>query len=274
MTGLLALLEAGGSPWPAPLEHHQEIGSTSDRLKELARAGAPEWTVVTADAQTAGRGRQGKAWISPPGNLHLSVLLRPATSPNLLPLLAGVAVREALASFGIEGRLKWPNDVLLGERKLAGLLAESSSGPQGTEWVVLGIGVNVDPGGAKPGDVAPEAGPLAGRLPEQAITLREATGRALAPEAVAAEVLRQVALWYHRAAAGRAADVLAAWHEAAVPWWGQPVEVLSGGRVMQGVAVGIDREGALLLRVGDGRVVPVVAGEVSRLRLAATERTE
>jgi biotin-(acetyl-CoA carboxylase) ligase len=83
-----------------------------------------------------------------------------------------------------------------------------------------------------------------------------------------------VALWYHRAAAGRAADVLAAWREAAVPWWGHPVEVLSGGQVMQGIAVGVDEEGALLLRVGDGRVVPVVAGEVSRVRLAPAERTD
>lgn len=265
LVSLRSLLEADGRPWPAPLEHHAEITSTSDRLKELARAGAPEWSVVTADAQTAGRGRQGQTWASPRGNLHLSVLLRPAKAPGLVPLLAGVAVREALVSLGAEARLKWPNDVLVGDRKLAGLLAESSSGPQGVEWVVLGLGVNV----------AAETVPSPnGALPPGAITLRAAAGRAMALEAVAAEVLRQVALWYHRGAAGRAADVLAAWREAAVPWWGRPVEARSGEQVIRGIAEGIDEEGALLLRDDDGRVVRVVAGEVSLVRLARDERSD
>lgn len=257
LSGLRDLLEADGRPWPAPLEHHAEIASTSDRLKELARAGAPEWSVVTADTQSAGRGRQGSAWASPRGNLHLSVLLRPAKVPGLLPLLAGVALREALLAFGAKARLKWPNDLLLGDRKVAGLLAEGSSGARGVEWIVLGIGVNVDP----------ESMPSVGALPQDAISLRSAVGNALSIEALAAEVLRQVTLWYHRAAAGRAADVLAAWREAAVPWWGHLVQARSGEQVIRGIAKGIDEEGALLLLDEQGRVVRIVAGEVSRVRL-------
>jgi BirA family biotin operon repressor/biotin-[acetyl-CoA-carboxylase] ligase len=265
LLGLRDLLEAGGRPWPAPLEHHAEIGSTSERLKELARAGAPELSVVTADTQTAGRGRQGHAWASPRGNLHLSVLLRPAATPGLLPLLGGVAVREALVSFGAAARLKWPNDVLVDDRKLAGLLAEGASGPQGIEWVVLGIGVNVDP---------ETAGPGADALPESATTLRAAAGRAVVLETVAAEVLWQVALWYHRAAAGRMADVLAAWREAAVCWWGRPVLARAGEQVIRGIAKDIDEEGALLLTSADGGVVRVVAGEVTRVRLTEDGRSE
>ena len=120
------------------------IGSTSDRLKALARGGAPEWTVVLADVQTGGRGREGRTWVSPPGGLYLSVLLRPRFEKvGLLPLAAGVAVAEAAGELGVRTELKWPNDVLASGRKLAGILSEAASGPAGVEWVALGIGVNV-----------------------------------------------------------------------------------------------------------------------------------
>ena len=121
------------------------IGSTSDRLKELARGGAPEWTVVLADVQTGGRGREGRTWVSPPGGLYLSVLLRPRVEQ------VGAAAARGRCRGGRGGgraracatELKWPNDVLASGRKLAGILAEAASGPAGVEWVVLGIGVNV-----------------------------------------------------------------------------------------------------------------------------------
>src|SRR6266540_629595 len=108
-------LRARGLDWPAPIEHHVRLGSTSDRLKEKARKGAPEWAAVLADEQTGGRGRQGRAWASPPGGLYLSVLLRPRFAPaSLIPLAAGVAVVEALGEHGVTAELKWPNDVLAG----------------------------------------------------------------------------------------------------------------------------------------------------------------
>ena len=124
----LALEERGG-PRLAALEYYAEIGSTSDRLKELARAGAEAWTAVVAERQTGGRGREGRSWESPAGGCYLSVLLRPqAARTALLPLAAGVAVAEAVQGFGVASELKWPNDVLVGGRKLAGILAEASSG--------------------------------------------------------------------------------------------------------------------------------------------------
>src|SRR5687767_4287228 len=117
---LAAALEARGLRWPAPLEHLEVAASTNARLKEKARAGAPEWSVVIADRQTAGRGRAGHQWVSPPGNLFLSVLLRPAMRAMhvpVLPLAAGLATVEAVGECGVEAHVKWPNDVLVGERK-------------------------------------------------------------------------------------------------------------------------------------------------------------
>lgn len=126
---LVEALASRGGPRLPDVEWHQTIGSTSDRLKQLARAGAPEWTAVLADRQTSGRGREGRTWQSPAGGLYLSVLLRPRAEPvSLLPLAAGVAVAEAVAGFGVACQLKWPNDVLASGRKLAGILAEATSG--------------------------------------------------------------------------------------------------------------------------------------------------
>lgn len=252
---LRALLEAGGDAWPGPIEHHGVLGSTNDRLKDWARQGAPALAAVLADVQEAGRGRLGRSWTSPPGNLYLSVLLRPEPGQvGLVPLLGGVATSSALAALGAQVLLKWPNDVLVGERKLAGVLAEASSGARGVEWVVLGIGVNVDPQGA---------------LPEHATSLREATGRVISPLAVAAAVLAQIRLWYHALASGRTTDLLAAWRERSIPWWGRLVEARVGDQLIRGIATDIDDEGALLLALPDGRSVRVISGEVSRVRLAS-----
>jgi len=153
---LRALLAARGVEWPAEIEHTPLSPSTNDRLKQRARAGAVEWTVVLADAQSAGRGRQGRRWSSPPGNLYMSVLLRPAPPDarwSVIPLVAGLAVGEALAAEGLDVRLKWPNDVMAEGRKVGGILAEATSGADGLESVVLGIGVNV---AVRPPDLPPD----------------------------------------------------------------------------------------------------------------------
>src|SRR5437763_1054108 len=135
-----------GSRPGRPRLHHREIGSTNARARELATAGAPHGTAVTAALQTAGRGRQGRGWTTPAGRaLALSLVLRGADA--LLPLRAGLAVAD-LAGPG--ARVKWPNDVLLDGRKVAGILAEGR--PQ-DGWAVLGIGVNA---ALRPEDIPPE----------------------------------------------------------------------------------------------------------------------
>lgn len=137
-------------PEPARLLRYDTLGSTNDEAKRLAEAGAPAWTVVWAQAQTAGRGRRGRAFVSPRGNLYLSVILRPegpAASVAQLGFAAALAVGEGLAAVlppGRDIRYKWPNDVLVDGRKIAGILLESSATPAGgVAWLVAGLGLNI-----------------------------------------------------------------------------------------------------------------------------------
>lgn len=252
--GIRALLNDKGISWPAPIHHFDVLGSTSDHLKRLVQESVPEWTVVLGEQQTAGRGRQGRAWVSPLGNLYLSVLLRPQVAPEilgLLPLAAGIAVAEAISEMGGDARVKWPNDVLIRDRKVAGILAEGSSGPRGPESIVLGIGVNVAP---------------AQNLPEEmAATSLTAEGASVDRAALAASVLARLTVWYH--ALAQPPLVLERWRALSVPWWGRVVEITSGAVRLRGIARGMDDRGALLLELPDGATTAVFSGEARELRL-------
>ena len=257
--GLRARLEEGGLSWPAPIEHFESLTSTSDRLKELAREGAPEWTAIVADRQTAGRGRQGSLWVSPPGNLFLSVLLRPALDnekAGLVPLVAGAAVCEAVRSFGAPATVKWPNDILVGERKLAGVLSEANWVEGVLDAVFLGIGVNV---ALDPHELPPELRP-------RTTSVVAETSHPVDRDAIAAEVLARLRVWYH-ALRHRGAVIVEEWQALSSPWWGRRIEIRSGDATIEGVARGVDASGALLLQRDDGQVVRVLAGEARRLRL-------
>jgi BirA family transcriptional regulator, biotin operon repressor / biotin---[acetyl-CoA-carboxylase] ligase len=213
-----------------PRLHLRETTSTNDRCRALAVAGAPHGSLVTAGSQSAGRGRQGRVWSAPPGSsLLMSLLLR--SWDSLLPLRAGLAVADLA---GREAVVKWPNDVLLGGGKLAGVLVEARP----SEWAVLGIGVNVavDPS-ALPADV--RAATLGRPTSALEPTLRELLGaleRRLAEPADAC------------LAALRSRDALL---DRPVHW--------AGG---SGTGAGIDDSGALLVRRADGAVVTLDAGEV------------
>jgi BirA family transcriptional regulator, biotin operon repressor / biotin---[acetyl-CoA-carboxylase] ligase len=254
-------LAGRGQPALALVEWPDELPSTSDRLKALARAGAAEWTAVLADRQTGGRGREGRAWASPAGGLYLSVLLRPRFTPvGLLPLAAGVAVAEAVAEWGVAARLKWPNDVLLGGRKLGGILAEAASGAAGVEWVALGIGVNV----AVPGDALPVG------LREHVASLAEETSARPPIADVAAAVLAHLRVCYD----GLRTDsqrIVESWRARAVDWWGDLVNVETARETLQGRMRGVDAEGALLVDLEGGRRLRILSGEVHRLRRAVRE---
>ena len=258
---LRALLAARALEWPAEIEHEALTPSTNDRLKQRARAGAAEWTVVLADAQTAGRGRQGRRWSSPPGNLYLSVLLRPAPPAarwSVLPLAAGLAVAEALAGEGLDASLKWPNDVMVGGRKVGGILAEATSGADGLESVVLGIGVNV---AARPPDLPPD-------VAATVTCVAEELARAVDRIDVASAVLARLTVWYHALAREGPRVVQSAWRARAVPWWGRAVEAQSGGRRVRGIARDLDEGGALILELEDGSRAVLHSGEVREVRPA------
>jgi BirA family biotin operon repressor/biotin-[acetyl-CoA-carboxylase] ligase len=231
-----------------------ETGSTNEDLRERARRGAPPWTVRVARRQTAGRGRHGREWVSGEGDLCFSVLLRPDPAwAGLLPLAAGLGVADMLESLQLSPRLKWPNDVLVGERKIAGILAEGLSTGGNLEAVVLGIGLNLrlDPakvGGALVTSVLAETGS--------------------APEVLeaAAAVLRHLRLCYDALSLGGAAATLASFRARSLPWWGTTVEVVSGGERIVGRAHGLDPQGALILERADGTLLTLLSGEARQLR--------
>jgi BirA family biotin operon repressor/biotin-[acetyl-CoA-carboxylase] ligase len=216
-----------------PRLHLRATTSTNDRARALAAAGAPHGTLVTAAEQTAGRGRQGRTWSAPPGRtLLLSLVLR--DPPALLPLAAALAVAEVA---GGEALIKWPNDVLLGGRKVAGILAEGR--PQ-DGWAVLGIGVNV---ALRIGDLPPELHDSAGTLGLEPADLEPALQRLLgALERTLAMGDAELLEAYRRRDALRGQEV---------SW--------AGGR---GRATGIDGEGRLVVELSDGRRTQLSAGEV------------
>ena len=256
--GLLRLPPSHGM-W-GPLDVLASTGSTNADLLAQAGQGAAEGRVLAAEEQTAGRGRLGRTWTSVPGaSLTFSVLLRPASVPparrGWLPLLAGVAVATAVRRVsGVPAVLKWPNDILVGSRKLAGILAEQS--PDGTA-VVIGTGLNVaTPAGALPD--SPAGLPATSLLIEGAVVPRAE---------LLLSVLDDLEHWYQafRADPDPAASGLLAAYRPLCATLGQQVQVtLPGGRVLAGPAADVDAEGRLL--VGRETPVPVSAGDVIHLR--------
>lgn len=230
-------------------------GSTNDVAREWAAAGAPAGAVVVADAQTRGRGRRGRGWHTPPGGaLALSLVLRPAWPAGrltLLPLAAGVAVaRAAGRAAAVRCGLKWPNDVLVRGRKLAGILVEVLGPDPAAAGVVLGIGVNLNlPLHRFPPDVR-----------ERATSLLHESGAPVRRPAFARELLSELDVWID--ALDREPDaVLAAWRGLSVTL-GREVEVVHGAETVRGKAVDVDATGALILETASGER-RLVAGEVT-----------
>ncbi|EKP95825.1 biotin--[acetyl-CoA-carboxylase] ligase [Thermaerobacter subterraneus] len=238
-----------------------EVGSTNDVARRLAEAGAPEGTVVVADRQAAGRGRLRRAWWSPPGGLWMSLILRPALPPEHLPLLTlAAAAAVAEAAEGLAGRpvqVKWPNDVLIDDRKVAGILLETVSHPHGAEYVVAGIGVNLDVEGE------PVPAELAGRLTWLA---REA-GRRVTRNELAEAILQRLEERYAQLHQEGPGPVLAAWRSRAA-WLGEPVRVALPTGEVAGIALDVAPDGSLVVEQAGGRRQRILAGDVQRLRPA------
>ncbi len=241
--------------WGVPAVHlFARAGSTNDAARALAEGGAPAGTAVLAEEQTAGRGRGGKSWASPPGlGVWLSVVLRPPAlpAPGLLPLRVGLAAAEALDAFARPGRVevKWPNDLQVEGRKLGGILCEGSWEGAAPAFVVVGIGVNA---GHAPEDFPEELRP-------HATSLRVASGARPDRAEVAGALVRAVAGLRAFAAALDAAEC--AGLEGRDALRGREVRV-TGGPPLTGTALGINPEGALLLRTPGGVLRPVTSGTV------------
>ena len=244
-----ALARAAGrlGPFARTILWYPEVGSTNDVANALAERGADEGVVVIADHQTAGRGRLGRTWASPPGaGLYVSAVLRPSPrAAGLLTIAAGVAVAQAVSTAtGLDVQLKWPNDVHVGGRKVAGILAEGAP-----RHVVLGMGINVLPS-AYPPEVA--------RL---ATSLEAELGRHVDRGLLLAECLAALAERYRELNQNGARSVVDAWRTRASSMLGRRVEWDASGRSRVGLTENIDEDGALVVRSGSG-LVRIRSGEV------------
>lgn len=242
-----------------PAFHYASADTTMRIAAERARDGSPEGTIVTADRQTSGRGRLGRTWVSEAGQgLYLSVVLRPDCAPDAAPLLtlvAGLGVKEALERVaGVQCDIRWPNDILIRERKCCGILVEMDADLGRINHVVVGIGINLNH------LEFPE------ELEDTATSLRIETGRAWERETVLGPVLESLGSCYAMHQAEGAGPILAAFQQASSYAYGRRVIVeavpqgTSGPR--GGVTAGLDTKGQLLLRIDDGTVVPLRAGSV------------
>jgi BirA family biotin operon repressor/biotin-[acetyl-CoA-carboxylase] ligase len=233
--------------------------STQDEAKKWVQKGAPHGALVVAEEQTRGRGRLGRSWFSPPGkNLYFTVALKlPTSSPPLstLSLLAGIAVAEALRShFNAQVFVKWANDVVGGDgRKLAGILVEGFKDCSGTDWALIGIGVNVN----LTEDELPD------ELREIATSLQILLGRQLERFQVLGAILASLEAWWEDWAKGMLEKVLKAFE--ALDWLkGKLVRLtLPDGAVFEGVAIGVTEEGHLRLRLRGDLERDFPAGEVT-----------
>lgn len=221
--------------------------STNDEAARYARAGASHGTLVIAERQEAGRGREGRPWASPPGGLYLSAVMRPPLPLADVPpmtLAIGIAVCDAARAFGAPAALKWPNDVLVADKKLAGVLVETQSQGGRLDSVIVGVGVNL---GSVPAEVA-----------------HRATALQIAREVFLAELVAQLERWVDRYVACGLESIIPAWTERMARGLSAIAQI--AGAPLTGELAGIDRDGALLLKDHTGTVHRVRSGDVEVIR--------
>lgn len=233
--------------------------STNDAAALWARDAAPHGAVVVADSQTAGRGRQGRSWHSPPGeNLYFSCVLRPSLEPAKVPpitLCAGIAVCEVVNSLGVEASIKWPNDVWVGERKLAGVLTEMSTRTNQLESVIVGVGININTR-TFPDELA-------------ATSLALESGRDHDRAEVLGSLLFSMDSWIERYCAEGVEGLRAVFNEHNF-LGGREVRARVSGAIVCGTVISLGDDGGLVLEDREGVRHSVIAGEVELLDAQST----
>ncbi len=239
---------------------YDSVTSTNDVARELAEAGAEEGTTVVAAEQTAGRGRYARRWHSPKGEgLYHSIILRPPISPSRAPLLGlvtAVALAETLREeYGVAADIKWPNDVMIGGRKVAGILMELETEEDRVKYAVLGVGVNINQA-SFPEEIA-----------DVATSLRRETGMIYDVERFRHRFFVRLQQWYELWKAEGETHVLERYEQLSSYVRGQPVSVLCGERRVRGRSCGLASTGALLVETEDGRREALLTGEVTKLEV-------
>lgn len=235
--------------------YFREVTSTNDIGKGLATEGANEGMIISSETQTGGRGRRGREWISPRGGLWFSIILRPkvhAEHAGELSLLASVAVAKAIRRlYSLKTDVKWPNDVLLGGKKVCGILAESEIRGQRIDFAVLGIGVNAD--------FEVQALPVHLRSPTT--TLRHQLKGEVQREVLLSELLKEIEFHYHMFEKQKFDVILEDWRRLA-SFLGSDIGVQTDGEIVHGVAVDIDNDGALVIRLKGGTTRSITSGNI------------
>lgn len=240
-------------------QNFPSLDSTNLEAKRRAESGAKAAALVTADTQTAGRGRMGRSWESPSGKgLYFSLLLRPRLKPaeaTLITLAAGLSVATTLKKMEAEPILiKWPNDVLLQGKKIAGILCEMKSTQNGIEYVVVGIGINLT---QKPEDFSPEVSKTAG-------SLEFLTGKEWAKEKVLKNFLQVFFPELKNLETGGSADLIRRWEKESEQL-GRMIRVISGGQRLEGKAIGLNPQGYLRLELEEGVIQNLIDEETTLL---------
>jgi BirA family biotin operon repressor/biotin-[acetyl-CoA-carboxylase] ligase len=233
---------------------YDSLPSTNDLAREMAQSGESEGVAIVASQQTAGRGRQGRSWVSPPGlGLYVSLILRPSIEPAdspVIALAAAVAVQEMLEQvYCVASDIKWPNDVLARGRKICGILVESAIEANKLLYAVMGIGVNL---GQRD---------FPGELKETATSLFIESGQAIAPLDFLEQLLVRLDDWYRRAIAEPAA-VIARWEASSSYARNCSVRVEAADSIIEGTTRGLTPKGALKVELATGELREVVSGEL------------
>jgi BirA family biotin operon repressor/biotin-[acetyl-CoA-carboxylase] ligase len=234
------------------IHYFPEIGSTMDAARELAKKGAEEGTIVIAEAQTRGRGRLSRQWLSPEGGIYFTLILRPRISPAYAPrinLMAAIAVAATIRKlFGLKAELKWPNDVLIKGKKVCGILAEMDAEMDVVNFVNVGIGIN--------------ANASIPRFEKTATSLKDALGREISRKELLNVLIMEIE---RRQPLLMKADLLREWKRLSATL-NKEVRVMSLGEEVMGQAIDIDGTGALILKSKDGSLRTVLAGDCIHLR--------
>ena len=239
---------------------YDSVPSTNMVAMDLASKGCPDGTVIIADAQTAGKGRLGRSWISPPGkNLYMSIVLRPGISPRdatALTLLAAVACTSAIRrSASIPASIKWPNDLLVGQRKMGGILTEIKADIDRIIYAIVGIGINVN---LHPQDMPEEIKAIA-------TSIFVETGGHFSRSELAGAIILDFDKWYGRLLTKGKAVIADEWLTMSSTI-GERIRVAAVNQTFEGVAEGIDDDGLLILKLNDGTYLKLSAGDVTIVR--------
>jgi BirA family biotin operon repressor/biotin-[acetyl-CoA-carboxylase] ligase len=234
------------------IHYFPEIGSTMDAARELAKKGATEGTIVIGEAQTCGRGRLSREWLSPQGGIYVTFILRPRISPAYAPrinLMAAIAVATTIRKlFGLEAELKWPNDVLVAGKKVCGILAEMDAEMDAVNFVNVGLGINANNSTTS--------------FEKTATSLKEVLGGEISRKGFLGALIIEIERWQPVL---MKADLLKEWKRLSVTL-NKEVRVMSLGEELTGQAVDIDSTGALILKDRNGSLKTVLAGDCVHLR--------